>query len=252
MKKSIIAISAIIIVASIFFTSCGKELTAMDSSGKEHIIVTDKNGNTPQDQFGNIYEEITDKDGKKATQLYDYPVVSTNKSMSVLENAAIKLEVPKDWKASGDRSVFRLRHTGKCADLNIPQCELNAEIVRALTQQETYDEYKANVRGIAAANHDVTNIKEYKAKICGIEALAISYHIDSDNSTVLYYVIPNGYINVQFIVIVDDKCYNNDSVVELINSCVTLKDLGETSTTQATTTTTAETVAETTTAAATK
>ena len=63
-------------IAFLFFLACLTALTActrssrygkviVDSKGMEHILMTDANGVTVCDKFGNLVEVVTDSDSKK-------------------------------------------------------------------------------------------------------------------------------------------------------------------------------------------
>lgn len=227
MKKSYIyIIAAFIVIISVVFTACGNSNIYVDQENYSHVIVTNEDKQPIQDKFGNLYEEVQDKDGNTVTQIVNYPTVSTNKNSSVMENAGVRMEVPRGWKNTGYSNVFRLHHMGKCVDIYNAPCEIELAIVKNHTQQEVHDENKNTVNYFMAKNNNVSDVKEYTAEICGKKALVASCHFDEEGYTSRYFSIQNGYIVVKITVLTYDECYDNDSVVELLNSCLTFKDLG--------------------------
>ena len=59
----------------------------------------------------------------------------------------------------------------------------------------------------------------------GKNAKAISYRVASENTDVYYFCIDNGEPMIEITASVYDKCYDKDSIVKLISSCATVKEL---------------------------
>ena len=94
MKKSLIIISAFLLVFATALTACGNKNIIVDKDGHSYVPVTDKDGNKQQDKWGRLIIEQTDEDGSKVTQPYVFPDKITNKRNSEIENAVVSVKVP--------------------------------------------------------------------------------------------------------------------------------------------------------------
>ena len=63
MKKSLIIISALLLVFATALTACGNKNVIVDKNGRTYTPVTDKDGNKQQDKWGRLIIEQTDEDG---------------------------------------------------------------------------------------------------------------------------------------------------------------------------------------------
>lgn len=238
MKKSLAILSAAIIILSIGLTACGKpDNKISDSSGNTHVIVTDEDGNMKQDPWGNLYESITDADGNSVTQAYGFPTIVTNKSNSVIENAVLTVKVPKHWKTSGSASLFRLRHTGECVKVGEEPCQIDFTYRSDLTAEETYNRYITKTENMNTLGLGADEIKKYETTLSGEKAKAASYTVSAEDTSVYYFCIEKGESIIEITAYVYEKCYDKDTIEELLNSCCTFKDLGKYTTTQAAVTT---------------
>ena len=206
MKKSLIIISSLLLVFSVALTACGSKNTIVDKDGKTYTYVTDENGN-------------------KVTQIYEFPDKITNKRNTKIENAVVSINVPDGWEVSEDTSFVRLRHNGKCTKSGVAACQLDFGYQQNLTLQETYNEYLTNVVKLSSLGDSISDIKEYEVTLMGKNAKAISYRVASENTDVYYFCIDNGEPMIEITAYVYDKCYDKDSIVELISSCATVKEL---------------------------
>lgn len=227
MKKSLIIISAVIVTLAVLFTSCSAgKLTIKDSSGEKHIICTDENGNQLQDNYGNVYEKITDKDGKKVTEVYSFPEIYSNKSMSKLENCWVKVDVPKGWKTTRSTTVMRLRHSGECVDINQNACQIDFDTFFNISIEEKYEKCKNYVNQLYNMSADVNDINEFETEICGVKAKAISYKVDSTDTVFYNYFMTNGYFVYSINAIIYEKCYkNSDEFIKYLETFITMKNV---------------------------
>lgn len=225
MKKTLTIISVIFLVFAVVLTACGNSNVIVDKDGYSYVAVTDKDGNKLQDKWGRLIIEVTDSDGNKSTQPYDFPDKITDKKNSKIENAVVSVNVPKNWAVSKETSFVRLRHEGSCTKSGVPSCQIDFGYSDNLTLQETYNQYLSNVAKLNTIDDKISDIKEYEVTLMGKNAKAISYKIDSEDTDVYYFCIDDGEPMIEITVSVYDKCYNDDSVVELINSCATVKEL---------------------------
>lgn len=225
MKKSLIILSALLLVFATALTACGNKNVITDKNGHTYVPVTDDDGVKLQDKWGRLIIEKTDADGNKVTQPYEFPDKITNKRNSEIENAVVKVNVPSDWEVSKDTSFVRLRHSGKCTKSGVPACQIDFTYEQNKTLQETYNSYLTNVVELNGLGDSISDIKEYEVTLMGKNAKAISYRVASENTDVFYFCIDDGEPMIEITASVYDKCYNSDSIVELINSCGTVKEL---------------------------
>lgn len=234
MKKSLIAISAVIAASAVLLTSCqsGKNIY-VDLKGKEHELYTDENGDLYQDDYGFLYEYKTNKDGETFSVPYSYPEVSTNKSRSKIENCWVKIDVPKGWKAVDSTTILRMSHTkGDCVDINQSGCQIEFETFYNMTSEEKYEKYKKNVDNLFSLSADIMDVNEFETKICGKDAKAISYRVDSNKTSIYYYVMSNDYFSFTIKAVVHENCFkDSQSIVDLLESCIELKKVANVTTT---------------------
>ncbi|MDD6275634.1 MAG: hypothetical protein PUB20_02255 [Clostridia bacterium] len=225
MKKYIFAVSITILLLSVLLTACSKKNEITDDYGRTHVIATDKDGNILQDPWGNLYEEVTDSDGNTVTQAYDYPVISTNKKKSVVENAVLKMTVPDDWEVSDSESVFRLRHLGKCVDSGIASCQLEVGFESKYTLENTVAQYINSIKKLDKTGELFTEPEQFDAEISGTSAKGVTYSSVDTESVVYCYFIEKGQNIIKIEANVYDGCYNRESIEALLDESCTLKEL---------------------------
>lgn len=225
MKKTLIVISALLLVFSVGLTACGNKDIIVDESGHSYKVVTKKDGDMLQDKWGRLIIEKTDSDGNKVTQPYNFPDKITNKSNSKIENAVVSINVPSGWEVSKETSFIRIKHKGKCVKSDAPACQLEFGYTENKTLQEAYNDYLQQTAKINTISDLISDITEFEVTLMGKNAKAISYRIDSEGMNVFYFCIDDGEPMIEVKVFVYDKCYDKDSIVELINSCATVKEL---------------------------
>lgn len=225
MKKSLVILSALLLVFATVLTACGTKNVITDKDGHTYIPVTNEDGSKVQDKWGRLIIEKTDEDGSKVTQPYEFPDKITNKRNTQIENAVVSVKVPSGWEVSEDTSFVRLRHSGKCTKSGVAACQLDFGYKLNLNLQSTYNEYLINVVKLSQMGNLISDIKEYEVTLMGKNAKAISYRVASENTSVFYFCIDDGEPIIEITASVYDKCYDSAGMVELINSCATVKEL---------------------------
>ncbi len=116
MNKKYFAVIAATLAFATVFAACTKRYNddriLVDSEGNTHILATNAEGETMQDEYGNIVEVITDDKGKEVedkageqqTQGVTYPDLLTNGN--IVQNKFIKLEVPDGWEQIGKLNIL--------------------------------------------------------------------------------------------------------------------------------------------------
>lgn len=228
MKKTFISISVLILAISVVFTACSNgDNIIVDKYGDTYVAVTDDDGNKLQDSWGNLIIEVTDEDGEKATQKYVFPEKITNKKNTEIENAVVKIKVPDRWEINQSSSLVRLSHKEKCSSSGNAECQIDFTYQNNYTLQEVYNNYIISVIELSSLGDDIKNIKEDEITLMGKEAKVVYYSIESTNADVYYFAIENELAMIEIKAYVFDDCYSYEELVELINSCATVKKLAK-------------------------
>jgi len=243
LKKSIAVVSALILVLSVTFTSCGKDKTFFDENGNSHVAYTE-NGVTKQDELGNLYEVI-EEDGTTRTQLCDFPMEVTNRAKTWIENGVIKMKIPKGWEPSGISRQTVISHSGKCTEIGESHCQIEFKYDTMKTVDELKEKYLEPVRWLVEKSGECSDLKEYDTELFGLKAKAVSYKFDKTDITCYCYFVQQAIPVIQIEVYAYKDCYTEDAIIALLNENCTLKDLGG-ELPSTTTTTTAASEAETT------
>lgn len=238
MKKSLLSVSALIIVFSILFTACGKEqILITDIGGETHVAVTDKDGNIVNNQYGEYFEVITDENGETKTQAAVFPEVVTDKANSYAENAVLRMDLPHGWKNFGITSKMKITHTGECTKKGSSNCEITFSYDFQLLKDDLYQNYLREIQTII--NSDTgKKLNVYDKEVLGHTAKTVYYELPDDIKCYCFF-IQNGSVSVQIEAYVLDCCYTEDQLIAMLNANCTLKDYGDTELTATTTTTTA-------------
>ena len=228
MKKSLAVISAIILIAAVLLTSCGRKNVYTDQSGEKHYAVTDKDGNKKVDEYGNFYEIITDKEGKTTkTQLYTPPEISTNKSLSKVENPALKINVPAKWKVTSATNDIVLHHFGECSKVGDAKCEITFRHDAMLGIDDLYEKSISTARWLVEYTGECSNLKEYNTKVLELPAKAYSYFFKETDMTCYNYFFDIGIYTIHIEAFGYKDCYTEEQLLELIGKSCTVKKLGE-------------------------
>lgn len=251
MKKSIAIISVLVILLSITFTACSKKNVIVDENGEEHILLTDKEGNFVQDEYGGVFEVVTDSDGETKTENFIFPDRVTNKKGDEIENTFIKLDIPRKWTNFSGNDKLSIQHKGECLDMNKTQCQVEVRWDVMAANETLYEAYRGPVRWLIEARTEFDDLKEYETEICGLSAQAISYRAVNESGTFYYYLVERGLAAFEIEAYACDDCFTEDEIKELITKAYTLKDLGGVRPTAPSTEATSEDVSDTSSTAAT-
>lgn len=226
MKKSIAIISVLVILLSITFTACSKKNVVVDENGQEHVLLTDRKGNFVQNEYGGVYEVVTDEDGETQTKNFIFPDRVTNKKGDKIENTFIKLDVPSKWINFSANDKLSIQHKGECLDMNKAQCQVDVRFDVMAANETLYENYRGPVRWLVEARTEFDDLKEYETEICGLSAKAISYRTLNEGGTFYYYLVERGLAAFEIEAYACDDCFTEDEIKELIAKAYTLKDLG--------------------------
>ncbi len=248
MKKSIAVISILVVLFSICLTACTRKNVIIDENGEKHVLATEKNGDFVQDEYGNVFEEVTNESGEKVTKNFIFPDKVTNKRGNKIENTFVKLKIPHGWKDFSANNKLSIQHEGTCLDMNTTECQIDVKWDIMAANETLYENYRGPVRWLVEYNSDFGDLKEYETEICGLKAKAISYRALKEGGTFYYYLVEKGLAAFEIEAYAYDECFTEDEIKEVVSSAYTLKDLGgvrptvpstEASSTTATTTTAA-------------
>lgn len=226
MKKSIAVISALIIVLSITFTACSKKNVIYDENGKKHVILTDKHGEFVQDEYGGLFEVVTNSRGEEQTKGFIFPDRVTNKSGNKIENSFIKLKIPRGWSNFSANNKLSIQHNGECLDMQEPRCQVEIKWDVMATSDDLYEKYLGPVRWLVESQFNFGDLKEYETEIFGLPARAISYRTDGEGGTFYYYLVERGLAAFEIEAYANDRCFTEDELKEVIEKAYVLKDLG--------------------------
>ncbi len=226
MKKSIAVISVLILILSITFTACSKRNVVYDENGEKHILLTDNKGNFVQDEYGGVFEVVTDVNGKEKTKNFIFPDKVTNKKGNKIENTFIKLDIPRGWTDFSTNDKLSMQHIDDCLYNNKVQCQIEATWDVMATSDALYEEYRGPVRWLVENVSDYSDLKEYETELFGLSARAISYRADKSGGTFYYYLVERGLAAFEIEAYACDDCYTEDEIKEVIEKAYVLKDLG--------------------------
>ena len=231
-SKIIFASVALILVAVIVFVVVrGRKDIIVDNFGQTHIVVTNFWGEFKQDEYGNLFEKVTDEQGNKVTKGYIFPDRVTNKKGDKIENAFIKLHIRKNWADFSHNDFLSIQHEGNCAN-NETHCQVDIRYDIMADENMLYNKEKSFARAYVEKIPTVYgNFKEYETEIFGLSARAMSYTVKSDNSegTVYYYIVEQGLAAFEIRVHAENSCFaSEEEMIKEIEKSYKLKDLGGT------------------------
>lgn len=228
-SKIVFAVAALILVAIIvFFVARGKKDAIVDEQGQTHIVVTDIHGEFVQDEYGNLFEKITDANGVKTTKSYIFPDRIVNKSGKKIENAFIKLKLGKNWSDYSANDYLGMQHNGVCKDNGKPLCEVKIRYDIMADPNALYATEKGLARGYTEKIDGFDNLKEYETEIFGLKARAISYTSNHGEGTFYYYLVEQGLALFEIRAFGYNECFAEADLISEIEKAFELKNLGGT------------------------
>ena len=226
MKKSIAFISILIIILSVCLTACNGNNIIVDEDGETHVLATNKDGSLFQNQYGNIFEVLTDENGEKVTKGFVFPEKITNKHGNRIENPFIVLNIPKNWVDFSSNGKISMKHEGTCLDMNTTRCNVDVSWDIMASNEVLYENYMGPVRWLIEYGSGFGDLKEYETEICGLHARAVSYRAVDEGGTFYYYLVERGLAAFEIEAYACDDCFTEDELKEVIADAYTLKDLG--------------------------
>lgn len=229
-SKIIFASVALILVAIIvFIIARGKKDIIVDKYGQTHIVVTNFWGDFVQDEYGNLFEKVTDENGNDITKSYIFPDRVKNKNGDKIENAFIKLHIRKDWSDFSHNKYLSIQHEGNCAK-NTTHCQVEINYDIMSSSDQLYSKEKSLARGYTEKiSQYYGNLKEYETEIFGLKARAMSYTIKTDDSdgVIYYYLVEQGLAAFEIRVHAEKSCFATEAdIIKVIEKSYKLKDLG--------------------------
>lgn len=228
-SKIVFAVAALILVAVIvFFVARGKKDVFVDEQGLTHIVVTDAHGEFVQDEYGNLFEKVTNANGVKSTKSYIFPDRVVNKSGKKIENAFIKLKLSGKWSDYCANDYLGMQHNGVCKDNGKPLCEVKVRYDIMADPNALYATEKGLARGYVEKIDGFDNLKEYETEILGLKAKAISYTSNHGEGTFYYYLVEKGLALFEIRAFGYNECFTEAELIAEIEDAFELKDLGGT------------------------
>lgn len=181
MKKQVFAILLATLLILTTFAACGKKyLVYTDKDGVKHALLTDAEGNTMVNAFGQLVVGVTDKNGKLSkdvdgnyeTRAVEFPSVVVNGS--TYETPDFKLTVPE--------RLWSVSETG----LTKNDSEIRVEIGGAPQPETLEAQAEANENFIALLKSNgvaVESTSEYFNLQSGVEVLHYSLDIQSEDES---------------------------------------------------------------------
>lgn len=182
MKKQVLAIMLATLLILMTFAACGKKyLVYTDQDGVEHPVLTDAEGNTMVNEYGQIVigvtdargHLVTDENGENETRAVAFP--SSISGKNVYETPNFKWEVPeKIWYFDGDKLLKK--DSAVYADISIASdYETLAELEEGMDKQLD--------AMVSQANGQITSEKSKWVIEAGPNALQYNYEIkDQDGN----------------------------------------------------------------------
>ncbi len=183
MNKKYIAIILATMTLITVFTACSKdyedERIIKDREDNIHILATDKEGNTMQNEDGNIIEvvtdakgkEVTDDNGNQVTQAVTYPdILEAN---GFVEDQYVKIKPEEGWTQTGSLMItMNYEKYGAQYVLDVSENKDEKEIT------DGYKQMADQMKKVPA--YKEASFKSEKVKLGGIEMtkITIEYSID--------------------------------------------------------------------------
>lgn len=230
MKKSVtvtISIIAVIVLAITVYTVLrGKKNVIHDQDGQTHVVMTNFYGEFIQDEYGQLFERATNSAGESITKSYIFPERVVNKSGTKIENAFIKLKIPRGWEDLSTNDKIGMTHKGACTDATKACCQTSVRYDIMADPDALYNKYKGTARFLVESFNEFDDFKEYETEIFGLKARAMSYSAKNENGVFYYYLVEQGLALFEIELYAHNDCYTEDEIKALAEKQYVLKDLG--------------------------
>ncbi len=120
MSKKIIAVALAIVTIAVMFTACNKKLRVEKIQGKEHAVMTDKDGSVIVDANNKVQAIVTDNAGEVVTfengepQTYWVPITNYFVADGKLYTSVYTLTSVKGWQMNDSGVMEKDGSEGKC------------------------------------------------------------------------------------------------------------------------------------------
>lgn len=220
--KKIIALLCAGVFMMTAFTGCKK--TFYDEYGNPHKVQM-KHGEPVQDEYGRLIEKYKDEDGKTVEYPFEFlDVLKTGKN--TIENAFIKLDIPKEWNFDEEKGIFRIHHSD-CSDEEAP-CELTVEINREKSVEDFFiDNSIAEKKLIAVLTGEekVTGYEEFTTKLFGKEIKGFRSNHFGKYDFYCYFMDCSG-SSMRFVFVINNECFDGKFDPEkFMSENITLKKI---------------------------
>ena len=183
MNKKYIAIVLATLTLTMSFAACTKkyedERIVVDREDNTHILATDKEGNTIQDEDGRIIEvvtdekgkEVTDENGNQVTQPVTYPDIL--EAYGYIEDEYVKIKPEEGWEQRGAQTITM--------DYEKYGAQYVLDIRENKSVEDIVGSYKSMVDAMKkTATYKEADMTEKEVKVGGIKMtkLTITYTID--------------------------------------------------------------------------
>lgn len=183
MKKQVLAILLATLLILTTFAACGKKyLVYTDADGITHPVLTDAEGNTMLNEYGQIVVGVTEKNGKLVTDAngeYETRAILFPSSIAngnVFETPHFKMTVPEKQWYFEDTTLYK-----KDSEIRMDIIAMDDE--NTLTQQEeSFDKQLPEM--VAASEDRLSYTKESLTLQGGPTALRYRYTIKDESGSV--------------------------------------------------------------------
>ncbi len=190
----------------LIFGGCSKKNIYVDETGNTHKLIM-KNGEPVQDENGNLIEKRSDGKGGKTEAVVYYPEV-TEAGKNAIQNAVLKLDIPKDWYFDENVKVFRIHHED-CPGKG--KCEFEADIQLHEELDDVYSSKLATWKRFNTVSEEklVKEIEEFETKLFDIKTKGFKLKY-MDDISIYYYAFNYANHVVSFSFFLNDKCFADD------------------------------------------
>lgn len=197
MKKSLIFAMVAIVLVSVVFTACNKDVYVNPQTGEKSYLVTDENGKKVLSKDGELIVYVTDENGKvqkdedgvELTEIQGF--IGQFEENGVVEDYAYYFTIPEGWKSINDRGEFE--NKAQNATLNIKVIDQSIEKYHSLSLNiyEALEESKEASKDdyfLRELEKDGLESKLYLIGVgVGEETTVTMYFVNSKNTYTLTY-----------------------------------------------------------------